>query len=556
MDFTHIAISPRKVYSANTELPDDGLSLLPALQRANQKIYRPESSINYTTQYAEEKLRLIDRCDRLLAATDQGLAGPFGSSEFELSAGTLWQQDLFRSEEIQGLSGLREPLTGDMSDNSIFHKRAWTRPARTFEYRMEETCQELREMSFTNTGFSAHLSAASSSASALTSYVENEETFWNPVRTQSIEQSFPRSLICRHQETRQFQTQKIADHWSLNEVYANGDEEERADNIWSASQGALFHPQQSPKEQPCHISPITSRRRREAERQRTEKHQPDRGRPERQQCDNGRFEQGRYERQQRLTHPRSEQRQDVKQKPFERHRDEMRLYELQRTHGSQSDKRPEFMCPNPTSEASVLDNWKLLLQAFEELNSTMTVEEVEAVEQMEEGRRKPNNHGTDEFFTPGYAGRTKHTLRLGPLPEERRSGKSRNVSVPFQCTVTSPYWEWNSVSPTVSFSNVTITESIQQASDRIALLKWMSEHSRNTLIEHVGRLRELHRRLSNERDIIELLCKPLLEWMSRNNIGDTGKSRAQPKGLNIALAGRERARAQMMSAEHRVRFAG
>lgn len=78
-------------------------------------------------------------------------------------------------------------------------------------------------------------------------------------------------------------------------------------------------------------------------------------------------------------------------------------------------------------------------------------------------------------------------------------------------------------------------------------MRWMSEHSRNALLEHVGRLRELHRRLPNKPDISRLICEPLLEWMSRNRIGDTSKSRAQPNKLKIVLAGRERARAQMMS---------
>ena len=230
------------------------------------------------------------------------------------------------------------------------------------------------------------------------------------------------------------------------------------------------------------------------------------------------------------------------------------MCEPQKAHRSRSNAQPEFRCPHTTSEASVLDNWKLLLLALEELNSSMIVDEVKAVEQMNEGRRALHNRGTEKLFTPGAVGeRIKQIFKLGPLSEGVRSGKSRN---PFQCTVTGPYWEWNSVSPINSFSKLAVTESIQQASDRVVIMKWMSEHSRNTLLEHVGRLRELHRSLSNESDRSRLICEPLLEWMVRSRIGDTDKSRAQANQLKIVLAGRERARAQMLSpSEHRVRFA-
>ena len=273
-----IVINTRKVYRANTEPPDDGLSLLPALRLSNHKVYRAESSINHLTQFSEEKLQLNGRCDKLLAATDQGLAGSFGSSDFEQSAGKFWQHNLLRSEKIQDLSELREQPMGNMSDDSIFHNGAWTRPACRLEYRMEETCQELRDMSFTHTRMSAHLLATPSRGStALTSYVENEETSCEPFRTQSTEQQFSRSLIYRHRETKQAPISRIAAHWSLHKVHADGDEEERADSIWSASPGALFHQQQFPQEQPYHISSSTSKRHGEVERQRFEKHKSDRG---------------------------------------------------------------------------------------------------------------------------------------------------------------------------------------------------------------------------------------------------------------------------------------
>lgn len=506
---------------------------------------------------AEERLQLIDRCDRLLAATDQGLAGPFDSHDFEQSTGKVWQQDLFRSEEIQDPSELTEQLAGSMSDNSIFHNGAWTRPASRLEYWIDESCQELREMSFTNTGMPAHLWAASSrDSTAWTSYDENEELIWKPFRTQSIEQQFLGSPNHRHQETRQAHAQIIADHWSLDEVHADGDEGERADIIWSVSQGALFYQQQFPEEQPCHISSSTSRRHGEADKQQAEKHQPDRGRPERHECDRQRPEQGRYDRQQRHEHPQSRQHRIAKQEPSERQRDDRQLFERQKAHRSRSDTQPGFKCPHAIGEASVLDNWKLLLLALKELNSRMTVEEVKTVEQMKEGRKAFQNPGTDEFFTPGYAERTKQTLRLTPPSEGPMSDKPRNFSAQFQCTVTSPYWEWNSVSPTVSFSSTAVTESIQQAPDQIVLTKWMTKNSRTTLLEYVGRLCELYRRLSNEPDKSRLICKPLLEWMSRSRIGDTSKSRARSNELKIVLAGREQARAQMLSAsEHRVRFA-
>ena len=491
----------------------------------------------------------------MLAATDQGLAGSFGSSDFEQSAGKFWQQNLLRSEKIQDLSELREQPMGNMSDDSIFHNGAWTRPACRLEYRIEETCQELRDMSFTHTRMSAHLLATPSrGTTALTSYVENEETSCEPFRTQSTEQQFSRSLIYRHRETKQAPISRIAAHWSLHKAHADGDEEERADTIWSASQGVLFHQQQFPQEQPYHISSSTSKRHGEVERQRFEKHKSDRGRPERQHSDSQLSERSHYDRQQRNEYLRFEQRRDAETQPSECQRCDMEMCEPQKTHRSRSDAQPEFRCPHTTSEASVLDNWKLLLLALEELNSSMIVEEVKAVEQMNEGRRALHNRGTEKLFTPGAAGeRIKQILKLGPLSEGVRSGKSRN---PFQCTVTGPYWEWNSVSPTNSFSKLAVTESIQQASDRVVIMKWMSEHSRNTLLEHVGRLRELHRSLSNESDRSRLICKPLLEWMVRSRIGDTDKSRAQANQLKIVLAGRERARAQMLSpSEHRVRFA-
>ena len=543
-----IVISPRQVYSANNELPDDGLCLLPSLQRSNQRVYRSESSANHLTQYAEQRLQLIDKCDRLLAATDQGFAGPFVSSDFDRSAGEIWQQDRSRSEEIRNLSELRKQLIGNVSDDLIFHDGAWIKPACMSEYQMEETCQEFRHMSLTESGKSAQR------ASALTSYVENEETFWRPFLTQSTEQRFSRSLFYRHQETEQAHTQSIVDHWPLDEVHANGDDEERADNTWSAPQDTLFHPQHFPEEQRRHISSSTNRRCGEAERQQSEKHQPARGRPERQQCDSQ--QSGQHERQQRHERSRSEQLRYKMRHPFESQQCDMRLCGRQRSHRSRSDMQPEFKYPQATSETPIMENWKLLLQDLEELNSLMIMEEVKAVEQMKEGRGPFENRGTEEFFMPGERERTKQTLRLRPLSEGSRSGRSRNVSAPFQCTVTGPYWKWNSVSPTVSLSNVAVTESIQQSSDRLILLKWMSEHSRNTLLDFVGRLRELHRRLSNEPEMSRLICKPLFEWMSRNGIGETSKSRAQSNELHVVLAGRERARAQMLSAsERRGRFA-
>ena len=506
---------------------------------------------------AEERLRLIDRCDRLLAVTDQGLAGPFNSHDFEQSAGKVWQQDLFRSEEIPDLSELKEQLTGAMSDDSIFHNGAWTRAASRSEYWIDETCQELREMSFTNTAMPSHLWAASSrDSTAWTSYDENEEIFWKPFRARSVEQQFPGSPNHRHQESRQAHVQITAGHWSLDEVHADGDEEERADIIWSVSQGALFYQQQLPEEQPCHISSSTRRRHGEADRQQAEKHQPDRGRPERQKCDRQRPERGRYDGQQRHEHPQSKQHQNAKQEPLQRQRDDRQLFERQKVHKSGSDTQPESECPHAISEASVLDNWKLLLLALNDLNSRMTVEEVKTVEQLKEGREAFQNPGTDEFFTPGHVEGTEQTLRLTPPSEGPMSDKPRNVSAQFHCTVASPYWEWDSVSPTISFSSMAVTESIQQAPDQIVLIRWMTKNSRTTLLEYVGRLCELHRRLSNEPDKSRLICKPMLEWMSRNKIGDTSKSRARSNELKIVLAGRERARAQMLSAsKHRVRFA-
>ena len=397
-------------------------------------------------------------------------------------------------------------------------------------------------MSLTDARISAHLLAASSrDTTAWRSYVENEQIFWSPFRAQSIEQQFPHSLIYRHQETKQTHAHMIAGHWSLDEVHAGGDDEERADNIWAVSQGALFYQQQFPEEQPCRVSSSTSSRYREADRQQPEKQQPDRVRPERQQCDT----------------QRSDKRQNVKQQPSECQPYDRQLSEPQKAHRSQPDTQPEPKCSHAISEASVLDNWKLLLLALEELNSRMTVEEVKAVEQMKEGRKACQNRESDECFIPGRMERIKQALRLGPPSEGPMKGKSRSVSTQPQCTVTGPYWEWNSVSPTVSFSNMKVTESIQQAPDQVVLLKWTTKKSRNSLLELAGRLRELHGRVSNEPDISRLIFKPLLEWMSRNRIGDTCRSRAHSDELKIVLSGRERARAQMLSAsEHRVRFAG
>ena len=544
MDLTYVPSqtvrSPRKAYGARTELSDDSLSVLPTLQHSNHEVYRPESSTNRLTQYAEERLQLIDRCERLLAATGKGLAGPFDSHDFEQSAGKFWQQDRFRSEYIQDLSELKEPLTGNMSDNPIFHNRAWTRPATGLEYWIEETCHELGEMSLTSAGISAHLLAAPSrDTTAWRSYVENEEIIWSPFRAPSIEQQFSHSLIYQHQETKQTRAHMIADHWSLDEAHARGDEEERADNIWTVSQGALFYQQQFPKEQPRRVSSSTTSRYGESDRQQSEKQQSDRGRPERQQCDTQRLD----------------KRQNVKQQPSESQRYDRQLSESQKAHRSRSDTQPELKGPHAISEASVLDSWKQLLLALEELNSRMTMEEVKAVEQMKEGRKACQNRESDEFFIPGRMERIKQTLRLRPT-EGPVKGKSRNVSAQPQCTVTGPYWEWNSVSPTVSFSNMKVTEIIQQAPDQVVLQKWTTKKSRNTLLEHAGRLWELHGRLSNEPDISRLIYKPLLEWMSRNRIGDTSRSRAQSNELKIVLSGRERARAQMLSAsEHRERFA-
>ena len=447
-------IKPRKFYGASTEFPGDDVGLLPALQRSNPKVYRPQSSIHHRAQCAEEKLQLIDRCDRLLAETDQGLAGPFGSSEFEQSARKFWQQDFFRSEEIQDLSEPREQLTGNMSNRSIFHSRVWTSPACRFEYQMEKTCQELRDMSFTNTRTSAQLSAAPNRDNpALECYVENEETLWNPFPTLSIEQQVSRSFIYRPQATEQSHTQRIANHWSLDEVHTDGGEEERADNIRIASQGSLFHPQPFSEEQPCHISSKTSRRQGEAERQKSEKQQSDRGRSQGQRCDSQRSEHGQHDRQQLHQPSQPEQRRNLRQQQSESQRGDMQLSEGQGAHGLQSDRQPETKSSHATSEASVLDNWKRLLLALEEINALMILEEVKTVEHMKEGRRAYHSGGTHDFFTPGRTGRTKQTLRLGPLSEEPRSGKSRSVPAPFQCTVTGPYWEWNSVS--LSFSIAT-----------------------------------------------------------------------------------------------------
>ncbi|KAL8793808.1 MAG: hypothetical protein Q9195_003638 [Heterodermia aff. obscurata] len=541
-----IVTNPHRVYSANTELPDDGLNPLPALQRSNQKFYQPESSINHLTQYAGERLQLIERCDRLLAATDQRFAGPFISSDFEQNAGKFWQQHHFSSEEIQYLYGLTEPRAGQMSDDSAFHDGAWTRPTYSLEYQIEETCQGLRDMKFTKSGMSANLlTAPGRGTTALTSYVENEETFWNPFRTQPMEQHYSHRRVYGHKEIKQPHAPRIADRWSL---HADGNEEGRADNIWSASQGPLSHPQQSPEEPLCDTSSNTSGRSGEAERQQSAKYRSDRERPQRQQCDGQRSEKGQYDRHQRHEHPQSEQRRDVKQPPSECQRCDMKPSERQRAHRSRSDKQPEFKSPRGKSEASDLDDWKMLLLSLEELNTLMIFEEVKTVEQMNEGRRASHNRGTDDIFTPGHAERTKQTLKLRPTSEGPRSGKSRTASAPFQCIVTGPYWEWNSVSPTVLSRNVTVTESIQDASDQAILRRWMSEHSRNTLLEYVGRLRELHRRLSNKPDKARLISKPLLEWMLQNKIGDTSRSRAQSNELIIVLAGRERARAQMMSA--------
>lgn len=137
----------------------------------------------------------------------------------------------------------------------------------------------------------------------------------------------------------------------------------------------------------------------------------------------------------------------------------------QQSTSAQGGRQPELEPPVTKKEVPDLDNWKNLLLALEALNTRMALEEVNVVGKMSEtaGFHK---HPTS-LYLPGYASKSRQHPREGRRSGGARDGRSGHSSASFRCTVTGPYWEWDSVS-IIRLQHFT-TERVLKASSNLPI---------------------------------------------------------------------------------------
>ena len=142
---------------------------------------------------------------------------------------------------------------------------------------------------------------------------------------------------------------------------------------------------------------------------------------------------------------------------------------------TQSSRQPRLEPPVTTKEVPDLDNWKNLLLALDALNTRMALEEVNVVGQISEtaGFHK---HPTS-LYLPGYRPKSRQHSRQGRRSSGSRDGRSGNSSASFRCTVTSPYWEWDSVS-TIRLQHFT-TERVLKTSSNVRIKSIASDGSQS-----------------------------------------------------------------------------
>jgi len=217
--------SSRKACGAHDDLTREVTSLHLVLHRLQLEVSKPESLINRKDDNRRKELAVLSRdCNRVLRVLSQILEKYNALSDEERSFTKLWQRIRFGNGEMQDLTEIRQKISTYTSAITLFLNLLLIGSQGRVERYMDSQGGELKGMRDSLNWITASLQAKTREGSVLTSYAEDDKTFWKDFRRELIKEGFSSAVLSRHKAVIKEYVMELGSRGALDDLQHNDEE--------------------------------------------------------------------------------------------------------------------------------------------------------------------------------------------------------------------------------------------------------------------------------------------------------------------------------------------
>lgn len=207
----------RSACGAHDDLTREVTSLHIVLQRLQREIAKPQSILNNDEDHRREELAtLAEHCQRVLKVLSQILEKYNGLSEEKRKVVKLWKTVKFSNGEMQDLSKIRLEISAHTNAITMFLNLLSVGSQGIVEGMVRELQTSVNWIIATSQASSA--ASGRREGSILTSYTNDDKSFWRELRRELVKDGFSSSVIREHKASIQSYVTRLGSSGALDDL--------------------------------------------------------------------------------------------------------------------------------------------------------------------------------------------------------------------------------------------------------------------------------------------------------------------------------------------------
>ena len=210
----------RKACGDYDELTGETLRLHAILQRLEQEVAKPDSPVNRPGDTSKKQLEHIaSDCGNVLEQLDKIVAAYAALTEEKRSGRKIWQKVRFGNGQMADLSDLRLKMTRYTSEMLFYMNLVTMGTVGRIEQQMTKDGGVLNNIKIAVEKKTAHsvLSEANVEGSTMTSYNNDDTSFWRSLRRELVKEGLPSAAIHEHKHLIKAYVKELADRGVLDD---------------------------------------------------------------------------------------------------------------------------------------------------------------------------------------------------------------------------------------------------------------------------------------------------------------------------------------------------
>lgn len=217
-----VVSAARKACGAHDDLTREVTSLHIVLRQLQREVAKPNSILQSDhSERRAELATLIEHCFKVLKVLDDILKKYNGLSDEKRRATKLWRKVRFGNGEMQDLSKIRLELSTHTNVITMFLNLSIAGSLGKAEEHMISHGEELKSVRRSVNWVTASMQANSAGGregSILTSYTNDDKTFWKEFRRELIKEGCSSRVLMQHETVIRDYVKELGDRGALDEV--------------------------------------------------------------------------------------------------------------------------------------------------------------------------------------------------------------------------------------------------------------------------------------------------------------------------------------------------